>query len=66
MTTALVFIQVDNKRLRLPLEPPINRFPTRLKAGLPQVRVRDFTHTFGRQLRAAGVSSPCRVLIYRA
>ncbi len=28
----------------------------RVKAGLPQVRVRDLKHTFGRRLRAAGVS----------
>ena len=28
----------------------------RLKAGLPQVRVHDLKHTFGRRLRAAGVS----------
>ena len=41
---------------------PINRMLTsgwlraRLKAGLPQVRVHDLKHTFGRRLRAAGVS----------
>jgi len=29
---------------------------TRQKAGLPQVRVHDLKHTFGRRLRAAGVS----------
>ena len=28
----------------------------RLRAGLPQVRVHDLKHTFGRRLRAAGVS----------
>jgi integrase len=28
----------------------------RKKAGLPQVRVHDLKHTFGRRLRAAGVS----------
>jgi len=28
----------------------------RTKAGLPQVRVHDLKHTFGRRLRAAGVS----------
>jgi integrase len=27
----------------------------RLRAGLPQVRVHDLKHTFGRRLRAAGV-----------
>lgn len=41
---------------------PINRMLTsgwlraRVKAGLPQVRVHDLKHTFGRRLRAAGVS----------
>jgi integrase len=41
---------------------PINRMLTsgwlraRIKAGLPQVRVHDLKHTFGRRLRAAGVS----------
>ena len=41
---------------------PINRMLTsgwlrvRTKAGLPQVRVHDLKHTFGRRLRAAGVS----------
>ncbi len=41
---------------------PINRMLTsgwlraRRKAGLPQVRVHDLKHTFGRRLRAAGVS----------
>ena len=28
----------------------------RMRAGLPQVRVHDLKHTFGRRLRAAGVS----------
>ena len=28
----------------------------RIKVGLPQVRVHDLKHTFGRRLRAAGVS----------
>ena len=28
----------------------------RIRAGLPQVRVHDLKHTFGRRLRAAGVS----------
>lgn len=28
----------------------------RTRAGLPQVRVHDLKHTFGRRLRAAGVS----------
>lgn len=28
----------------------------RVRAGLPQVRVHDLKHTFGRRLRAAGVS----------
>ena len=32
----------------------------RSRAGLPQVRVHDLTHTFGRRLRAAGVSSEAR------
>ena len=41
---------------------PINKMlnsawkTARLKAGLPQVRVHDLKHTFGRRLRAAGVS----------
>ena len=41
---------------------PINRMLTsgwlraRIRAGLPQVRVHDLKHTFGRRLRAAGVS----------
>ena len=41
---------------------PINRMLTsgwlraRVRAGLPQVRVHDLKHTFGRRLRAAGVS----------
>jgi integrase len=41
---------------------PINRMLTsgwlraRKRAGLPQVRVHDLKHTFGRRLRAAGVS----------
>ena len=41
---------------------PIKRMLTsgwlraRIKAGLPQVRVHDLKHTFGRRLRAAGVS----------
>jgi integrase len=41
---------------------PITRMMTsgwkraRLRAGLPQVRVHDLKHTFGRRLRAAGVS----------
>ena len=41
---------------------PIRRMMTsawkraRLRAGLPQVRVHDLKHTFGRRLRAAGVS----------
>lgn len=41
---------------------PINRMLTsgwlraRIKAGLPQVRVHDLKYTFGRRLRAAGVS----------
>jgi hypothetical protein len=29
---------------------------SRARAGLPQVRVHDLKHTFGRRLRAAGVS----------
>lgn len=28
----------------------------RIRAGLPQVRVHDLKHTFGRRLRAAGVN----------
>src|SRR4051794_28986048 len=32
----------------------------RIKAGLPQVRVHDLKHTFGRRLRAAGVSEEDR------
>ena len=28
----------------------------RVRAGLPQVRIHDLKHTFGRRLRAAGVS----------
>ena len=41
---------------------PITRMMTsawkraRVRAGLPQVRVHDLKHTFGRRLRAAGVS----------
>jgi integrase len=41
---------------------PITRMTTsawkraRLRAGLPQIRVHDLKHTFGRRLRAAGVS----------
>ena len=31
-------------------------FTARVKVGLPQVRVHDLKHTFGRRLRAAGVS----------
>jgi integrase len=43
-------------------EAPISRMITsgwkraRVRAGLPQVRVHDLKHTFGRRLRAAGVS----------
>lgn len=38
------------------ITPRLIRMRARTKAGLPQVRVHDLKHTFGRRLRAAGVS----------